>query len=156
AVLDAGHRTDDVARAIAAAQTLDPARFDEAALKDPAVGEGSSVVSAIPQVRAALVDFQRAFAAAPPGAVLAGRDIGAVICPAADVKIFGTATAQVRAQRRTLEFRRAGLAVEEADILADIQRRDERDMNRAVAPLRPAADAQQLDTTALDVEGALK
>ena len=156
AVLDAGHRTDDVARAVAAAQTLDPARFDEAALKHPAVGEGSSVVSAIPQVRAALVDFQRAFAAAPPGAVLDGRDIGTVICPDADVKIFVTATAQVRAQRRTLEFRRAGLAVEEADILADIQRRDERDMNRAVAPLRPAADAHRLDTTALDVEGALK
>jgi cytidylate kinase len=154
AVLEAGHRPDDAARAVAAAQTLDPARFDEAALKGPVVGEASSVVSAIPQVRAALVDFQRAFAAAPPGVVLDGRDIGTVICPDADVKIFVTATAQVRAQRRTLEFRRAGLAVDEADILADIQRRDERDTNRAVAPLRPAADAHVLDTTALDVEGA--
>jgi cytidylate kinase len=154
ALLDGGHRPDDAARAVAAAQALDPTRFDETALKGPAAGEAASVVSAIPQVRAALVDFQRAFAAKPPGAVLDGRDIGTVICPDADVKIFVTATAQVRAQRRTIEFRRAGLAVEEAEILADIQRRDERDMNRAVAPLTPAADAHRLDTTALDVEGA--
>jgi CMP/dCMP kinase len=156
ALLDAGDRPDDAARAVAAAQALDPTRFDEAALKGPAAGEAASVVSAIPQVRAVLVEFQRAFAAAPPGAVLDGRDIGTVICPEADVKIFVTATAQARAQRRTLEFRRAGLAVEEADILADIQRRDERDMNRPVAPLKPAADAHRLDTTALDVEGAFK
>jgi cytidylate kinase len=156
ALLYAGHRPDDAARAVAAAQALDPANFDEAALKGPGVGEAASVVSAIPQVRAALVDFQRAFAAAPPGAVLDGRDIGTVICPDADVKIFVTATAQVRAQRRTLEFRRAGLAVDEAGILADIVQRDERDMNRAVAPLKPAADAHPLDTTALDAEGAFK
>ena len=89
-------------------------------------------------MRAALFDFQRAFAAAPPGAVLDGRDIATVICPDADVKIFVTATPQERARRRTLEFRAAGNMVDEADILADILRRDARDTGRAAAPLRRA------------------
>jgi cytidylate kinase len=106
-------------------------------------------------VRAALVDFQQAFAAAPPGAVVDGRDIGTVICPDADVKIFVTATPQVRAQRRAREFRAAGNSVEEAVILADILRRDARDTGRAVAPLRKADDAHELDTTRLDVEQAV-
>ena len=154
AVLDAGARPDDAARATAAAKSLDPATFDEAALKSQAVGEAASVVSAIAPVRAALVDFQQSFAAAPPGAVLDGRDIGTVICPDADVKIFVTATPQVRAQRRTREFRAAGNRVEEADILADILRRDARDTGRAVAPLRKADDAHELDTTGLDIEQA--
>jgi cytidylate kinase len=98
-VLDAGQKPDNAQAAIAAAQSLDPARFDEAALKAPVVGEAASYVSAIPQVRAALVGFQRAFAAAKPGAVLDGRDIGTVICPDADVKIFVTARPEVRASR---------------------------------------------------------
>jgi CMP/dCMP kinase len=156
ALLKAGHRLDDVARAAAAAKTLDPAGFDEAALKGRAAGEAASVVSTIPQVRAALLQFQRDFAAAPPGAVLDGRDIGTVICPGADAKIFVTASPQVRARRRALELRRAGEAAEEADILADILRRDERDSARAIAPLRPAADAQPLDTSDLDIEAAVR
>jgi cytidylate kinase len=155
AMLDAGHAPDDAARAAAAARSLDPLAFDEAALKSQAVGEAASVVSAIGEVRAALYEFQRDFAAAPPGAVLDGRDIGTVICPDADVKIFVTASPQVRAQRRTLEFRRAGAVVDEADTLADILRRDERDTGRAVAPLKPAADAHVLDTTSLDIAAAL-
>jgi len=155
AVLDAGDRPDDAARAAAAARSLDPATFDEAALKSQAVGEAASVVSAIAAVRAALFDFQRVFAAAPPGAVLDGRDIGTVICPDADVKIFITATPQVRAQRRAREFRAAGNAVGEADILADILRRDARDTGRTVAPLRKADDAHELDTTHLDIEQAV-
>jgi len=155
-VIDAGHRPDDAARAAAAAQALDPATFDPAALKTQAIGEAASVVSAIGAVRAALVDFQKKFAAAPAGAVLDGRDIGTVICPAADVKIFVTATPEVRAQRRALEFRRNGGAVDEADVLADILRRDARDTQRAVAPLKPAADAHVLDTTTLDIEGAFR
>jgi CMP/dCMP kinase len=155
AVLDAGARPDDAARAAAAARSLDPAAFDEAALKSQAVGEAASVVSAIEAVRAALFDFQRAFAAAPPGAVLDGRDIGTVICPDADVKIFVTATPQERARRRALEFRAAGNMVDEADILADILRRDARDTGRAVAPLKRAADAHLLDTTRLGVEEAV-
>jgi CMP/dCMP kinase len=152
AVLDSGARPDDAARAGSAARSLDPATFDEAALKSAAVGEAASVVSAIDEVRAALFDFQRAFAATPPGAVLDGRDIGTVICPDADVKIFVTATPQVRARRRTREFRAAGGTADEAEILADIIRRDARDMGRSVAPLKRAADAHELDTTLLDVE----
>jgi cytidylate kinase len=156
AVIDAGHRPDDPVRAAAAARSLDPATFDEAALKGQAVGEAASVVSAIPEVRTALFGFQQDFAAVPPGAVLDGRDIGTVICPHADVKIFVTASPQERARRRTLEFRRGGATVDEAEILADILRRDARDTQRAVAPLRPAADAHELDTTTLDIEGAVK
>ncbi len=156
AVIAGGHRPDDHARAIAAATSLDPARFDEAALKSQAVGEAASQVSAIPGVRAALSAFQRQFAAAPPGAVLDGRDIGTVICPQADVKIFVTATPQVRAQRRTLEFRGSGAKVNEADILADILRRDERDTSRAISPLVRAPDAHLLDTTHFDIDAAFR
>ena len=152
AVLDAGDRPDDPVRAAAAAQTLDPTTFDEAALKGQQVGEAASVVSAIEDVRAALREFQKTFAAAPPGAVLDGRDIGTVICPDADVKIFVTAAPQVRARRRTLEFRRAGLNVDESDILADILRRDERDTGRATSPLKQAPDAHLLDTSDMDID----
>jgi cytidylate kinase len=153
ALLDAGLPLDDAAQATAAAQNLDPVRFDDS-LKAHAIGEAASIVSAIPEVRAALVAFQREFAAKPPGAVLDGRDIGTVICPDADVKIFVTATPEVRAKRRFLELAANGQAVREADILADILRRDERDMKRAIAPLAPAADAHVLDTTTLNADAA--
>src|ERR1700686_4288172 len=156
AVLKAGHRLDDAARAAAAAQTLDPAQFDETALKSHAAGEAASVVSAIPEVRAALMRLQQDFAAMPPGAVLDGRDIGTLICPQADAKIFVTAAPEVRARRRALEMRSQGEAAHEADILADIRRRDARDTARAVAPLRRAPDAQVLDTTSLDIEGVIR
>jgi CMP/dCMP kinase len=155
AVLAAGHDLRDPARAVAAALAIDPARFDEQALKGHAAGEAASIVSAIPEVRAALFNFQQEFAATPPGAVLDGRDIGTVICPQADVKIFVTASPEARARRRALELRHNGQGVDEAAILADILRRDERDMKRAVAPLTPAPDAHLLDTTRLDVEGAV-
>jgi cytidylate kinase len=155
ALLDAGHAPDDRARAIAAAKALDPAQFDEKALKRHAVGEAASIVSAIPEVRAALLAFQRDFAAMPPGAVLDGRDIGTVIAPDADVKIFVVAAPEERARRRTAELNADGHRVNEADVLADILRRDERDRMRAVAPLVPAADAHLLDTTTLDVDAAV-
>jgi CMP/dCMP kinase len=100
AVLDSGHRLDDVARAAAAAQALDPAQFDEAALKSHAAGEAASVVSAIPEVRAALFRLQQDFAAVPPGAVLDGRDIGTVVCPFANAKIFVTAPGPDRRRDR--------------------------------------------------------
>jgi cytidylate kinase len=152
AVLDAGHSPQDQARAVIAAQALDPARFDEIVLKSHAIGEAASVVSAIPGVRAALLALQRNFAKAAPGAVLDGRDIGTVICPDAEMKIFVTATPQVRAHRRMLEFQSRGERVNEPDVLADILRRDERDSSRAVAPLKPAADAHVLDTTDLNAD----
>ena len=151
ALMDARQPLDDVDKAAAAARALDPGQFDEAVLRSPGIGEAASVVSAIPAVRQALVRLQRQFAADPVGAVLDGRDIGTVICPDADVKIFVTATPEIRATRRTAELRQAGQAVDEAEILADIRRRDQRDTNRAVAPLKRAADAYQLDTSRLDI-----
>jgi CMP/dCMP kinase len=156
AMLDGSYSLDDRSRAAAAARALDPSWFDEQVLKGHAIGEAASIVSAFPEVRAALLDLQRTFAAAPPGAVLDGRDIGTVICPDADVKIFVTASPQARAWRRARELERLGQSVSDAEILADIIRRDERDMNRAAAPLKPAPDAHILDTTALDIDGVLR
>jgi CMP/dCMP kinase len=150
-----GHRLDDPVKAAAAARAIDPAAFDEAALKSHEAGEAASIVSAIPEVRAALLALQRDFAKTSPGAVLDGRDIGTVICPEADVKIFVTATPEVRARRRMLEMRSQGQAADEAAILADIRRRDERDKGRAVAPLVPAADAHILDTSDLVIEAVV-
>ncbi len=155
ALLDAGQPLGDRERAVAAAKTLDPAHFDEETLKGHAVGEAASIVSAIPEVREALLAYQRDFAAKPPGAVLDGRDIGTVICPDADVKIFVVAEPQERARRRAAELRAAGQPADEAAILEDIRRRDERDRSRAVAPLVSAADARTLDTSTLDIEAAV-
>ena len=156
AVLDAGHRLDDVVRAADAARSLDPAKFDETILKSHRIGEAASIVSAIPEVRAALLAFQREFGRTPPGAVLDGRDIGTVIFPDADTKIYVTATAEVRARRRALELNSAGSGVDEAEVLADIRRRDERDTSRTAAPLKPAPDAYLLDTTLLDIDAAVR
>src|SRR5215218_401951 len=156
AMLDGGHDLADRHRAAATAKLLDPSTFDEAALKRHAVGEVASVVSAIPEVRSALLELQRDFAASPPGAVLDGRDIGTVICPDADVKIFVDAAPQVRAARRAAEFRASGQQVDEAEILADILRRDQRDRSRAAAPLIRAPGAHLLDTTHLDIDAAFR
>jgi CMP/dCMP kinase len=155
ALIEGRHPLDDVGRAVEAARALDPAQFDDNALKSHPVGEAASITSAIPEVRAALLAFQRDFAATPPGAVLDGRDIGTVICPQADVKIFVTAAPEERARRRTAELRAQGETVDDAAVLADILRRDQRDRTRAVAPLKPAMDAHLLDTTALNVEQAI-
>ena len=156
AMLDAGADLTDEARAAEVARTLDPARFDDPALKSQAAGEAASVVSAHPQVRAALVEFQQSFAATPPGAVLDGRDIGTVICPDADVKIFVVASAEVRAHRRFLEAQSRGEPADEAVILADILKRDERDQNRAAAPLKQAPDAVLLDNSKLDIAAGVE
>jgi CMP/dCMP kinase len=156
AVVDGGLALDDQAGAVAAARALDPTAFDEKALKAHAVGEAASVVSAIAEVRTALLDFQRDFGRAAPGAVLDGRDIGTVIFPDAEVKILVTATPQERARRRALELQAAGARVSEAEILADILRRDERDMKRSVAPLKAAPDAHLLDTTYLDIDATFR
>ena len=156
ALLDAGHSPANRARAVAAAEAIDPSRFDEPALKSQAVGEAASLVSAVPEVRKAVLAFQRDFGRTPPGAVLDGRDIGTVVFPDADVKIFVTATADVRAHRRAVELRETGNRVDEAEVLADIQRRDERDTKRAVAPLKPAREAHLLDTTHLDIDAAFR
>jgi CMP/dCMP kinase len=156
ALLDAGADPADEARAVAAALELDPEKFGHPALKTRPIGEAASVVSVFPKVREALLTFQRQFAAEPPGAVLDGRDIGTVICPNADVKIFVVADPVVRARRRTLEARARGEDADEAVVLADILKRDERDRNRPVAPLKAAADAHVLDNSNLDIEAGLK
>lgn len=155
-LLDAGRAPDDTAAAIAAAETL---RADELAsprLRDEEVGRATSVLAAIPAVRAALLAFQRRFAATPPGAVLDGRDIGTVVCPEAEVKVFLVADAVERARRRAKELQDRGVPAIEARILQDIQERDARDSGRSTAPLSQAEDAFVLDTTQLDPEAAFR
>jgi CMP/dCMP kinase len=155
-VLDAGHPLDDIEQAINVAVRLDPAKFDENALKLQPITEAASVVAAIPQVRQALMSYQRQFATKPPGAVLDGRDIGTVIAPGADVKLFVVATPEIRAQRRTLELRARGEQAEESDVLADLLKRDERDSRRTAAPLKAAPDAHLLDTSHLGIDAAFR
>jgi cytidylate kinase len=142
--------------AVAAAQGLALTGFDENLLRGREMAEAASIVAAIPEVRAALVELQRAFARDPGGAVLDGRDIGTVICPEACPKIFVTASADARATRRALELRAQGETADYAAVLADIVKRDERDKNRAAAPLLAAKDAIVLDTTTLDAEAAFQ
>jgi cytidylate kinase len=156
ALMAAGERLDDERRAVEAARGLALMDFDEDSLRGREMGEAASVVGAIPAVREALLEMQRSFASRPEGAVLDGRDIGTVICPQAQVKIFVTASPETRANRRALELARRGEKVDYAAVLEDIRKRDERDSQRSSAPLLAAADAVTLDTTALDIEGAVK
>ena len=145
----------DEPAAVAAARGLGLTDFDEKILRTRPMGEAASVVAAMPGVREALLDAQRAFAERPGGAVLDGRDIGTVVCPRATAKIFVTASAPARAQRRALELAQSGEKADYDAILADILRRDARDSERAAAPLRPAEDAIRLDTTNLGIEAAV-
>jgi cytidylate kinase len=143
-------------KAVDAAGGLSPEDLaDPDALRAPEVAQAASQVAVIPQVRDALLDFQRAFATRSGGAVLDGRDIGTVICPQADVKLFVTASAEVRAQRRLEEMIARGLDVEFASVLNDVKTRDARDAERATAPMVPAEDALILDTSALSAEAAI-
>lgn len=141
--------------------TIAAARLDAATLRDPGLrsaglGEAASVVARHPEVRAVLIEYQRNFARADPGAVIDGRDIGTVICPDADAKLFVTATPEERAHRRFLELKERDSGIEEEAVLADIRSRDDRDRNRAVAPLLQAEDAALLDTTNLAIDGAFR
>lgn len=156
AMIDSGHPLEDENLATATATALDAGLLGDPALKSDAVGQAASVISAFPGVRAALFDFQRDFASHPPGAVLDGRDIGTVICPDAEVKIFVVAEPQIRANRRVLEISSRGEPVDPAAVLADIIKRDERDRGRASAPLKAADDASLLDTSHLDIESAVR
>ena len=140
---------------VAAAQSLTAADLDGDDLRGPDVAQAASKVAAIPEVRAALVDFQRAFARRAGGAVLDGRDIGTVICPEAEVKLFVTASDEVRAHRRYLELQGKGLEIDEAQVLADLRERYARDSERATAPLVAADDATLLDTSALTIDAAV-
>jgi CMP/dCMP kinase len=153
-LLQAERDLHDVEAAVAAARGLALTDFDDARLRGPKMGEAASVVAAIPEVRAALVQVQRDFATRPGGAVLDGRDIGTVICQDADVKIFVTATPSARAQRRALELAQRGERVDYSVILAEIVKRDTRDSQRSNAPMHAAADAVYLDTTCLSIDDA--
>ena len=153
-VAEAGGNPHNEADALAAAKALDAIRCEDPAIRTAEMGVGASIVSAHPAVRAALLDFQRSFAAKEPGAVIDGRDIGTVICPNATAKLFVDASPEVRARRRWLELKTKSKPPAEAEVLADIMARDERDRNRPVAPLKPAEDAVLLDTTHLGIEAA--
>lgn len=141
--------------AVEAAQNLVAEDLDADDLRTPDVAQAASKVAVIAEVRAALVDFQRAFARRAGGAVLDGRDIGTVICPKAEAKLFVTASAEVRAKRRFEELAGRGIATGFDEVLADVKARDARDMNRAEAPLKPADDAVTLDTSNLTIEQAI-
>ncbi len=154
--LAAGRKPADADAALAAAKALDPSTLDDPTLMEGRLGEAASIVASHPGVREALRAYQRAFAGQASGAVIDGRDIGTVICPDADVKLFVTARAETRTLRRYRELREAGHNVTEAEILADIERRDERDKTRAISPLRKARDAYLLDTTNLEIDAAFK
>ncbi|MET0744826.1 MAG: (d)CMP kinase [Microvirga sp.] len=156
-LLDRDLPLTDEAAATRIARTLDAAPLeDDSRLRGAEMGEAASVVSAFQPVRDALLAFQRAFAIRPPGAVLDGRDIGTVVCPDADVKLFITAAPEERARRRHREVGSRGEDAAYETILADIRRRDERDTTRSTAPLRAAADASTLDTTHLDADAAFQ
>lgn len=153
-VLAAGADLEDEGAGAGAAEALDAATLGDLALRSTAIGEAASVVAKHRGVRAALLDFQRNFARTPPGAVLDGRDIGTVICPDADVKIFVTADVEVRARRRFEEYVRRGEQVSYEEVLDVIRQRDARDASRSAAPLQQAPDAVLLDTTNMDVDTA--
>ena len=138
------------------AQSLDTSHLDDPRLREREMGEAASLVSGFQPVRDALIEFQRRFAAQLPGAVLDGRDVGTVVCPIAEVKLFVTATPEERARRRHLELVARDEPADFTAILEDIRRRDERDTSRAVAPLRPAPDAVVIDTTSLDADAAFR
>lgn len=155
-VLDQAIDPDDEQGCTVVALNLTPEDLDVAGLRIEEVGQAASQVSAIPGVRSALLRFQRDIAANPPGgkagAVLDGRDIGTVVCPDADVKLFVTASTEVRAERRFKELREAGEDAIYARVLEEMRERDARDTNRAVAPLKPAEDATVIDTSGLDAD----
>ncbi|MEQ8319854.1 MAG: (d)CMP kinase [Rhodospirillales bacterium] len=155
-VLDQAIDPEDTQGCTVVALNLTPEDLTVDGLRTEEVGQAASKVSIIPDVRAALLRFQRDVAASPPdgkaGAVLDGRDVGTVVCPDADVKFFVTASTEVRAERRFKELREAGEDAIYARVLEEMRERDERDTNRAVAPLKPAEDATVIDTSGLDAD----
>lgn len=154
ALIDQGLPLDDEAIAARAAQELDLKGLDRTVLSAHEIGEAASKVAVMPEVRRALVEAQRKFAENLPGTVLDGRDIGTVVCPDAPVKLYITASAEVRAERRFNEMRAKNADADYNEVLDDLKRRDERDMNRSASPLKPASDAHLIDTSKMDIEAA--
>ena len=155
-VLKSGKSPQDEAAAVEAARHLDRGRLVDEEIRGAGLGEAASIVAAFPAVRDQMLGLQRRIAAAPPGAVLDGRDIGTVVCPDADVKLFVTASPEVRARRRLEELARLGEAARLEDVLHWLIERDRRDESRPVAPLKRAPDAHLLDTSNLDIEAAFQ
>ncbi len=155
-LLQSEQTLDDENAAVAAARRIDLGKLDRDVLSDHAVGDAASKVAVMPGVRKTLVELQRDFSKTSPGAVLDGRDIGTVVCPDANVKLFITASPHERARRRWLEISDKGQETDRAAILADIQARDARDMARADSPLKPAEDAHLIDTSQMDIEAAFR
>ncbi|MEI2300072.1 (d)CMP kinase [Ensifer sp. MJa1] len=156
ALLDAGLPLDDEAVAETMAREVELAGLDRAVLSAHAIGEAASKIAVMPAVRRALVEAQRAFSLREPGTVLDGRDIGTVVCPDAPVKLYVTASPEVRAKRRYDEIIGNGQTADYAAIFDDVKKRDERDMGRADSPLRPADDAHLLDTSEMSIEAAFQ
>jgi cytidylate kinase len=156
ALLDAGLPLDDEAVARDMALKVDLAGLDRSILSKHEIGEAASKIAVMPAVRRALVEAQRAFSRKAPGTVLDGRDIGTVVCPQAPVKLYVTASPEIRAKRRHDEIIAGGGTADYADILEDVKRRDERDMGRADSPLKPAEDAHLLDTSEMSIEAAFQ
>jgi cytidylate kinase len=156
ALLDAGLPLDDERVASKAAAEIDLSGLDRAVLSAHAIGEAASKIAVMPDVRRALVEAQRNFARKAPGTVLDGRDIGTVVCPGAEVKLYVTASSEVRARRRHDEILGNGGMADLATVLADIERRDARDMGRADSPLKPAIDAHLIDTSTMGIETAFE
>ncbi|WP_313593563.1 (d)CMP kinase [Agrobacterium cavarae] len=156
ALLDAGKPLDDEAIAEETALHLDLAGLDRSVLSRHEVGEAASKIAVMPAVRRALVTAQRAFSLREPGTVLDGRDIGTVVCPQAPVKLYVTASPEIRARRRYDEIVAGGGTADYEAIFADVKKRDERDMGRSDSPLKPAEDAHLLDTSEMSIEAAFQ
>jgi CMP/dCMP kinase len=156
ALLDAGLPLDNEPQAADMALKVDLSGLDRSALAVHAIGEAASKIAVMPSVRRALVEAQRRFSEKLPGTVLDGRDIGTVVCPQAQVKLYVTASAEVRARRRYDEIIAGGGQADFDTVLADVITRDERDMNRADSPLKPAQDAHLIDTTEMGIEAAFQ
>lgn len=155
-VLRSGGDPGNAANAIAAAQAVETDDLEDPTLRDEATGQAASKVAAVPKVREALLDYQRAVAATAPGAVIDGRDIGTVVCPGADLKFFLTARLETRVARRLKELQDRGAKSIHTGLEREMEERDRRDAERAVAPLKPADDAIELDTTDLDADGVFQ
>lgn len=156
ALIDASLPLDDEAVATKVAEEIDLSGLDRSVLSAHGIGEAASKIAVMPNVRRALVEAQRNFARKTPGTVLDGRDIGTVVCPAAEVKLYVTASPEVRARRRYDEIVDGGGSADLPTVLADIERRDARDMGRADSPLKPASDAHLIDTSTMGIEAAFQ
>ena len=155
-VINSGQNIENIEAARIAAQNLDSNSLNDPELRNTGIGEAASIIARMAEVRDVLLNYQRNFAAKSPGAILDGRDIATVVCPEADIKLFITASIEERAKRRYRELSPKNTEITYSEVLKLINKRDERDSSRSIAPLKKAEDAHLLDTTNLDIETAYK